>query len=318
MAGPFASMDVGALDERYGKLRLMRPDVLATVRRSVQRHGVLQPLVVNTVGGGEANAEPVAVLLDGFKRLSVARELGHEQVPVRVVELSETAAQAAMLTYNATHGGGLAELEQAWLVRSLVRGSKLRQKEVAALLGRHKSWVCRRLMLAEHLAEGVEADMRLGLLGASVARELVRLPRGNQERVAQVSREHGLTCRQVAELVDRYLLADTAAGIDELLADPLRFCDGSRPEDPHAATRTAVDPRLSADGARIQRQFQQFERSAAGLCRVLPDATGLALADDDVGVLAGHTAAVLAAGERAVARPRRLRAKVALRGGCDA
>ena len=85
-----------------------------------------------------------------------------------------------------------------------------------------------------------------------------------------------------------------------------------------AATRTAVDPRLSADGARIQRQFQQFERSAAGLCRVLPDATGLALADDDVGVLAGHTAAVLAAGERAVARLRRLRAKVALRGGCDA
>ncbi len=46
-----------ALDERYGELRLVRPDVLATVRRSVQRHGILQPLVVNAVDGDEAGAD---------------------------------------------------------------------------------------------------------------------------------------------------------------------------------------------------------------------------------------------------------------------
>jgi len=318
MTDLFASTTLDAFDERYAELRMARPDVLAVIRRSVQRHGVLQPLVVNAMDGEQAGTDRALVLLDGFKRLAVARELGHQQVPVRMVQLPETAARAAMLTYNATRGGGMAELEQAWLVRSLVRGCKLRQKDVAELLGKHKSWVCRRLMLAEHLAEGVEADMRLGLLSASVARELVRLPRGNQEQVAQVVREHGLTCRQVAELVDRYLLADTAAGINELLADPLRFCDGSRPEDPNRATRTAVDPRLSADGARIHRQLQQLQRSAAALCRVLPNAACLSLADDDVAVLAGHAAPVLGQTQRAVARLLSLCAKADVKGGADA
>jgi len=300
MAETFADVAVTDLDQRYAKLRMVRPDVLAAMRRSVQQHGVLQPLVANVVDRADGKRD--LVLLDGFKRLGVARELDHESLPVRLVQLGETAAQAAMLTYNAGHRGGMAELEQAWVVRSLVRDCKLRQKQVAELLGRHKSWVCRRLMLAEHLADAVEKDMRLGLVGASAARELVRLPRGNQERVAQVARSHGLTCRQLAELVDRYLKADTACGIDELLADPLRFCDGSRPDDPNRSTNDPVDPRLSADGARIHRQLQRFERGAAALCRVLPDAAPGQLGDDDIGVLAEHAGPSARQGQEAVAR----------------
>ena len=91
-----------------------------------------------------------------------------------------------MLTYNDARRGGMAELEEAWVARSLVREQKLQQKRVAELLGRHKSWVCRRLMLAEHLSKAVEDDMPLGLINATIARELIRLPRGNQARVAQV------------------------------------------------------------------------------------------------------------------------------------
>ncbi len=300
MTETFTDVAVTDLDERYRTLRMVRPDVLAAVRRSVQQHGVLQPLVANIVDRADGRRD--LVLLDGFKRLAVARELDQASLPVRLVRLGETAAQAAMLTYNAGHRGGMAELEQAWVVRSLVRGCKLRQKQVAELLGRHKSWVCRRLMLAEHLAEAVENDMRLGLVSASVARELVRLPRGNQERVAEVARRHGLTCRQVAELVDRYLKADTARGIDELLADPLRFCDGSRPGDPNRPANEPVDPRLSADGARVHRQLQRFERSAAALCRILPDAAPSQLGDDDIDVLAEHAGPVSTLAQQAAAR----------------
>ena len=47
--------------------------------------------------------------------------------------------------------------------------------------------------------------MRLGLISATVARELVRLPRGNQDAVAQVVARRGLTTRQTSRLVDTLL-----------------------------------------------------------------------------------------------------------------
>ena len=84
------------------------------------------------------------------------------------------------------------------------------------LLGRHKSFVCRRLTLAEGLSDGITASVRLGLLSATAARELARLPRGNQDAVAQAVAKRGMTTRQAARLVDA-LLAAPAAEWDRLL-----------------------------------------------------------------------------------------------------
>jgi len=65
-------------------------------------------------------------------------------------------------------------------VHALVRNDGLTQVEVAELLGRHKSWVCRRLALLEKLGPEGRADLQVGLLTATAARQLVRLPAGNQ------------------------------------------------------------------------------------------------------------------------------------------
>ena len=69
-------------------------------------------------------------------------------------------------------------------MRSLYRDDGLRQPEIARRLGRHKSWVCRRLMLVEALDPAVQADVRLGLLAPRAAAPDARLPRGNQRRAA--------------------------------------------------------------------------------------------------------------------------------------
>jgi hypothetical protein len=45
----------------------------------------------------------------------------------------------------------------------------------------------------------------LGLVSATTCRELVRLPRGNQDAVAQVVTRRGLTTRQTSRLVDALL-----------------------------------------------------------------------------------------------------------------
>ena len=87
-------------------------------------------------------------------------------------------------------------------MQALVREDGLSQVEVAELLGRHKSWVCRRLALLEKLVDEVRQDLRLGLVSARTARELVSLPTGNQSRVLRLIQAEGLSSVEVRGVVE--------------------------------------------------------------------------------------------------------------------
>jgi ParB-like chromosome segregation protein Spo0J len=82
---------------------------------------------------------------------------------VRLLDADERTAKAARYGRNGA-GRRRRDWEAAWIVYALVRDDGLSQLEVAELLGRHKSWVSRRLALLEKLADEVRADLRLGLL----------------------------------------------------------------------------------------------------------------------------------------------------------
>ena len=83
----------------------------------------------------------------------------------RLLEADERVAKAAIYGLNDT-GRRPHEWEEAWIVHALVREDGMTQIEVADLLGRHKSWVCRRLALVEKLTGDAREDLRLGLLSA--------------------------------------------------------------------------------------------------------------------------------------------------------
>src|SRR5208337_2312812 len=125
-------------------------------------------------------------VLDGFTRWDAASQVrGMTTLSVRLVELDDRRAKAAIYGLNQT-GRRPYELEEARIVQSLVREDGLSQLDVAELLGRHKSWVCRRLALLEKLCADVRQDLEVGLLTPTVARELARLPAGNQSEVLDV------------------------------------------------------------------------------------------------------------------------------------
>ena len=68
-------------------------------------------------------------------------------------------------------------------MRSLYRDDGLSQGNIAELLRRHRSWVCRRLMLVESLESELQASVRLGLLAARAAVVLAALPPGAMQVV---------------------------------------------------------------------------------------------------------------------------------------
>ena len=190
------------LGESLSVVRLCAPEAQQQMHRSLSMWGQLTPVQAWRV---DARLE----LFDGLKRLRAARDLGWSAMRVEVHALDSAGAKVRLWRCNAA--AGLSEIEEAWLVRSLYREDKLSQGQIARLLDRSdKSWACRRLALAEDLSDELTAQVRLGLVSATACRELVRLPRGNQDAVAQVVIRRGLTTRQTGRLVDALLGAQPA------------------------------------------------------------------------------------------------------------
>ena len=232
---PSQTASIAELGERLAALRLCEAAALEAMRRSLERHGQLMPIVAFAEGDHVET-------LDGFKRLRAARALGWATVAITLVEVADDVAAKVRL-FELHHRCGLTELEEAWLIHSLYRDDGLSQPEIARRLARHKSWVCRRLILVEALDPAVQADVRIGLLAPRAAIALAGLPRGNQEPASAVVIRRGLTVRQterlVAELRERPDDAARAAWLAQRLEAPAPDPSGSR-------TRGA--PRSEADG----------------------------------------------------------------------
>lgn len=193
------SVELDALDVHYEVLRMRSPEAVSAVERSLRSHGQLTAISV-------VRQDEQFAVLDGFKRLRAARELGWTTLRAQILDIEGPQAKAAVLVLN--EQGGLSELEQGWLVASLYRDDGLNQPQIGVLLGRHKSWVCRRLLLVEQLCDAVQVDVRLGLLPVRSAVALARLPRCNQGEVEQVVLRRGLTTAQTEQLVAAFLPAD--------------------------------------------------------------------------------------------------------------
>lgn len=202
---PLSKLSESAL----GELRLREPEAMRKLERSLRRHGQLEPIIAFP-------DDELLEVVDGFKRLHVARELGWSELRVRSAALDSVQAKVLLLELHGHRG--LTALEEAWLVRSLYRTHELSQGAIGARLGRHKSWVCRRLLLAEQLDGAVQADIRLGLIAPRAALALVALPRGNQKAAADVVARRGLTTRQT-ELLVRDLASCDASEIGQRLVD---------------------------------------------------------------------------------------------------
>jgi ParB-like chromosome segregation protein Spo0J len=193
-----------ALGEALRPLRLGGEEAVGRMAESLARYGQLTSLTAF------ASTPERLEIADGFKRVAAARRLEWPTLRVEVLDIDIVQAKVVLALLN--QASALSELEEAWVVRSLHRDDHLSQPQIGRLLHRHKSWVCRRLALAEGLDETVEADVRLGLLAARAGYEVTRLPRGNQREVAEVVVQRGLTVAQTARLVSALLAcADTTA-----------------------------------------------------------------------------------------------------------
>ena len=190
-------IEVSEIRQRYGQLRIVNPISDLCVLKSMEKYGQMSPVVV-------CRAKDKYELIDGFKRLRAACRLNKRWLNAKVLNIGDRASKAAILQLNWA-GKSISQMEEAMVLHSLYRENGLMQVEIATLLSRHKSWVCRRICLIEQLEDEVKESIKLGLIKVSAGWKLARLQRCNQEAVLSAIQRHRLTVRETEGLISSLL-----------------------------------------------------------------------------------------------------------------
>jgi ParB/RepB/Spo0J family partition protein len=226
---------IDKIGQRYSELRIMDPGAETAMVRSMQFYGQMTPVMI-------CQTEKRPEMIDGFKRLRAGIKLDFTQLSARIFPGRIRAAKAAMIHLN-IKARTISDLEKAMVIRSLHREDGLTQVQIAALLGRHKSWVCRRLSLVEQLSDEVIEHLKLGLITTTIGRELARLPRGNQPGALQTILKYHFDSRETSRLV-ALLLKEPRWNHDAILRFPEPILQDRQPPRPSKSKEASLFSRL--------------------------------------------------------------------------
>jgi ParB family transcriptional regulator, chromosome partitioning protein len=173
-------IDLHRLDLRFADARLLEPRAVDALVRSIEESGQL----IACIAVPEAGSNRL-VLVDGYRRILALRRLGRDTACVE--SWTCDLAQALLTVLARANARPFAALEEALLLRELVHGQGLSEREVARRSGRDVSWVSRRLELVCALPDALLAAVRKGALSTWAAtRVLAPLARANTEHAAQL------------------------------------------------------------------------------------------------------------------------------------
>lgn len=249
-----------ALDLSLGRLRQVRQAAVDAMALSLKGKGQLSSVVAARLDGR-------LLLVDGFCRQRAAVALDFGELAVEVLEVSSARMKAEMYLRNAERGFTL--VEQCRLVADLADLENLSQVEIAELVERHKSWVCRRLNLARTLAPRLLEDLAMGFVTPGSLRVLAELPTRNQEELLTVAMRDGLAPKELDTLVRLWRKSPSVEARNYLLAQPRAAIEMAR-----GTPAEALDPRLGPRGQQMLRSLEILQATGARLFRTAAEGDG--------------------------------------------
>jgi ParB family chromosome partitioning protein len=186
---PIAALQPG----KYQPRSRMDQDALNALAASIKAQGIMQPILVRPVGGG--NHEIIA----GERRWRAARIAGLSSVPVLVRDVPDQQALAVALIENIQRED-LNALEEATGIERLINEFALTHQAVADAIGKSRAAVTNLLRLLE-LAPPVKTLLGAGRIEMGHARALLALPAVRQVELANEAAAKGLSVRDVEQRV---------------------------------------------------------------------------------------------------------------------
>lgn len=169
------------------------PAALNELADSIRQHGVLQPVLVRSAGGGYQ-------LIAGERRLIAAKKAGLQEIPCRVLALTDQQVSEVALEENLKRQD-LNVLEKATAFQGYLDRYGCSIEELSRRLSFDRSTVSNMVRLLE-LPEAVKADLRSDKISAGHARALLSL-KSDSDRVTLCDRiqKEGLSVRKIEEAV---------------------------------------------------------------------------------------------------------------------
>jgi ParB family transcriptional regulator, chromosome partitioning protein len=169
---------------------------LAELAASIREQGVVQPLVVRPVAGGNY------MLIAGERRWRAAQSAGLHEVPVVIRSVNDLQAFELALVENLQRED-LNPIEEAEAYQRLIAEHGYTQEQLGERLGRDRSTLANSLRLLK-LPEAVQQALVAGALSPGHARALLALEKASQQiaTLKQVTKAE-LSVRQTEALVKR-------------------------------------------------------------------------------------------------------------------
>ncbi len=181
---PRTRMDEGALYE---------------LAESIKAQGIMQPILVRKLTGGEHAGK--YEIIAGERRFRASRLAGLDAVPVLVREVPDEAAAAMALIENIQRED-LNPLEEAQGLQRLVREFGLTHEQAAQAVGRSRSAASNLLRLL-NLADPVQTMLMAGDIDMGHARALLALDRATQITAGNQIAARKLSVREAESLVKK-------------------------------------------------------------------------------------------------------------------
>jgi ParB family chromosome partitioning protein len=187
---------------RYQPRREFDPAALQELAHSIRAQGVVQPIVVRPVPGGEQYE-----IIAGERRWRAAQLAELDEIPAIVRDIPDEMAVAVALIENIQRED-LNPLEEASALKRLTEEFGMTHQAVAEAVGRSRVGVSNLMRLLD-LASAVKAHIAQGALEMGHARALLALDEAAQGEAAARVVAQGLTVRQTEALVRRMQAGDT-------------------------------------------------------------------------------------------------------------
>lgn len=178
---------------KYQPRRDMHPEALEELAASIRQQGVMQPVVVRPIAGGQYE------IIAGERRWRAAQLAELEFIPALVRNAEDRDVIALALIENLQRED-LNPLEEAIALQRLQKEFELTQQQVAEAVGKSRSSVTNLLRLLQ-LHKDVQRMLEHGDLEMGHARALLALPEAKQLVFARQVVAKGMSVRQTEALV---------------------------------------------------------------------------------------------------------------------
>lgn len=258
-----ATLEVSRIDTRYAELRLRDRRREKALLGSIAERGIEEPLsgVPTDDGAG-------GILLDGFKRLTCARQLGIDAVAWSPIGTDAAGGIIGLLVRSNQHALHL--LEQARCVDELRRCLGLSVGEIARRLDRSMGWVSMRMGLATEMSREVRQAVFSGRFPARsylyTLRHFTRVKKVEPSEVNEFVRAVGakaLSTREI-DLLARGYFEGSPALREQIRAGHLA---GSLDELRSLPDRDAFRPDMGHVERAVLRDLEMADRALARLRR---------------------------------------------------